>query len=167
VAYTIRASLPSAAGILPSALPLRMVLNTRAIPNGLLLSWNSVVGERYIVQYTASIASPVIWTNIGFVTATTTFSTYDISPVPPPGFFRVVQVAAFQPILKVQLAPGNQVRLSWSTAFPGYTLQSKDGLAGAWSNQAVPPATSSTAVDHEFVLFDSLGVTPKFYRLIQ
>jgi hypothetical protein len=101
------------------------------------------------------------------VTATTTFSTYEVVPVPPPGFFRVVQVAAFQPKLNIQLAPGNQIRVSWSTAFPDYTLQSKDGVMGTWSAVAMPPATSSPAVDHEFLLFDPVGVSPRFYRLVK
>ena len=81
-----------------------------------------------IVQYTASIAAPVTWTNIGFVTATTPLTTFEVLPVPTrrrllpdrPGL-----LASSQPTLYIQLWPTNQVRISWSTAYPGYTLQSK------------------------------------------
>ena len=135
VAYTIRAVLPDNNGLLVSAQPLRMALTPLNPPHGLLLSWNSVEGEHYFVQYTASIAAPVTWTNIGFVTATTPLTTFEVLPVPSaPAFFRIVQVFSSQPRLNIQLWPTNQVRLSWSTAYPGYTLQSKLGLFGTWAN---------------------------------
>ncbi|HOC56422.1 MAG TPA: hypothetical protein PKI20_12440, partial [Verrucomicrobiota bacterium] len=167
VAYTIRALLPNDDGILPSALPLRLSLTPLAFPRGLLLSWNSVIGERYIVQYTPSIASPVIWTNVGSVIATTTLTTFEVLPVPTGGFYRVVQVFGFQPRLKIQLSSTNEVRISWSTIFPGYTLQYKLGLFGTWANVAFPPATGVFTIGDEFVVYDPIGPVPKYYRLIK
>ena len=82
VAYTIRAVLPDTNGLLVSAQPLQLSLTPLSPPHGLLLSWNSVEGERYFVQYTASIAAPVTWTNIGFVVATTPLTTFEVLPVP-------------------------------------------------------------------------------------
>ena len=126
VAYTIRAVLPDTNGLLVSAQPLELALTPLNPPHGLLLSWNSVVGERYFVQYTASIAAPVTWTNIGFVIATTPLTTFEVLPVPNgPPFTGSSRCSSSQPTLHIQLWPTNQVRLSWSTAYPGYTLQSE------------------------------------------
>ena len=165
VAYTIRAALPNTDGLLVSAQPLQVALTPLNPPHGLLLSWNSVEGERYFVQYTASIAAPVTWTNLGFVVATTPLTTFEVLPVPErrPRSYRVVQVFASQPTLHIQLWPTNQVRLSWSTAYPGYTLQSKVGLSGTWANAGLPV----TVVGTEFVAFDTIGPGPKYYRLIK
>ena len=147
-----------------SAQPFRLALTPLNSPHGLLLSWNSVEGERYIVQYAGSLAAPIAWANIGFVVATTPLTTFEVLPVPnPPAFYRIVQVFSAQPKLSIQLWPGNQVRLSWSTAYPGYTLQTKSGLFGAWANAGLPV----TVVGNEYVVFDTIGAGPKYYRLIQ
>jgi hypothetical protein len=66
-----------------------------------------------------------------------------------------------QPKLAIQLWPVNQVRLSWPTAYPGYTLQSKLGLLGVWAGTGVPV----TATGNQFVAFDPIGTVPKYYRL--
>jgi len=55
------------------------------------------------------------------------------------------------------------VRLSWSTAFPGYTLQSKLDLFGTWDNADL----SAPIVGNEFVAFDTIGPGPKYYRLLK
>jgi hypothetical protein len=116
------------------------------------------------VQYTASIAAPVTWTNLGVVVATTPLTTFEVLPVPnAPAYYRVVQVVSSRPTLHIQLWPTNQVRLSWSTAYPGYTLQSKTGLTGTWANAGLPV----TVVGTEFVAFDAIGPDPKYYRLIK
>ncbi len=168
VAYTIRAVLLDRNGLLPSAQPLQVTLTTLAPPHGLLVSWNSVVGERYIVQYTPSIATPVMWTNIGTITATTTFTTFEVRPVPAGGFYRVVQVFAFQPRLYIQIWPTNLVRISWSTVFPGYTLQYKPALTGGpWANVPFPPATGVFTIGDEYVVYDPIGSSPRYYRLIK
>ena len=167
VTYTIRAMLPNDDGLLSSALPLRLSVTSLAFPRGLVLSWNSVVGERYIVQYTPSIAAPVIWTNVGAVTATTTLTTFEVLPIKTGGFYRVVQIFDFQPRLKIQLSTTNQVRISWPTLFSGYTLQYKLGLFGTWTNVAFPPATGVFTIGDEFVVYDPIGPVPKYYRLIK
>ena len=58
------------------------------------------------------------------------------------------------------------MRISWSTAFPGYTLQSKLGLFGTWVN-AIPPATVPVVIGNMYVVYDTLGGVPKYYRLIK
>jgi hypothetical protein len=164
VAYTVRAVLPDARGLLVSAQPHWQSLTPLNPPHGLLISWNSVEGENYIVQYTASIAAPVVWTSVGFVTATTPLTTFEVLPVPSgTAIYRVVQVFSARPILTIQLWPGNQVRLSWSTAYSGYTLQSKLGLFGVWADAGLPV----TVVGDEYVAFDTIGPVPKYYRLIK
>jgi hypothetical protein len=164
VAYTIRAVLPNDQGLLVSAQPLRIALTPLNPPHGLLLSWNSVEGERYFVQYTASIAAPIAWTQLGFVTATTPLTTFEVLPVPnAPAFFRIVQVPSFYPTLYIRVSATNQVRLSWSTAYLGYTLQSKTNLFGPWANAGLTVTTVGT----EYVAFDTIGPGPKYYRLIK
>lgn len=69
----------------------------------------------------------------------------------------------FVPTLIIQPWTGNQVRLSWYTAFPGYTLQSKPSLSGAWGN----PSLTVTTVGSEYVAFDTTGAGAQFYRLIK
>ena len=67
------------------------------------------------------------------------------------------------PTLIIQHWTGNQVRLSWSTAFPGYSLQSKSALSGTWGN----PGLSVNPVGSEFVAFDTIGAGSTFYRLVK
>ena len=69
-----------------------------------------------------------------------------------------------QPKLAIRLATANQLRLSWPTAYTGYTLQAKLGLFGTWVN-AVTPATLPAIIGNEYVVFDILGSVLKFYRL--
>ena len=68
-----------------------------------------------------------------------------------------------QPKLTIQLWPVNQVRLSWPTAYPGYTLQYKLGLFGMWANAGL----AVTVVGSEYVAFDTNGTVPKYYRLFK
>ena len=164
VTYSIRAVLPDLDGLLVSARKIHTALTPLSPPHGLLLSWNSVEGEHYIVQYTSSLSLVTTWTNIGYVTATTPLTTFEILPVPTgKAFYRVVQVYSPEPRLTIQFWPGNQVRISWSTAFPGYTLQSKTGLVGTWVNAGL----TVTVVGDEYVAFDTIGAVPKFYRLFK
>ena len=164
VAYTVRAILPNSEGLLISGQPLRMSLTPLSPPHGLLISWNSVAGEHYFVQYATGIAAPITWTTVGYVVATTPLTTFEVLPVPTgTAFYRVVQVFSSQPKLNIQFWPTNQVRLSWSTAYPGYTLQSRTGLFGAWANAGLPV----TVVGNEYVVFDAIAVAPKYYRLFK
>jgi hypothetical protein len=167
VAYSIRAILPDDDGLLRSFKRPTLSLTPLVLPRGLILSWNSVVGERYIVQYAPSLTSPMNWANVGMVTATTTLTTFEVLPVPSGGFFQIVQVFDFRPKLKIRPWPVNLVRISWSTAFPGYTLQYKLGLFGAWANVPFPPATGVFTIGDEFVVYDPIGPTAKYYRLFK
>jgi len=98
------------------------------------------------------------------IVATTPLTTFEVLPVPSgPAFYRIVQVFSSQPKLTIQFWPGNQVRLSWPTAYPGYTLQSKLGLLGTWASAGLPV----NVVGNEYVAFDNIGPAPKFYRLIK
>jgi hypothetical protein len=72
-------------------------------------------------------------------------------------------VFSSQPTLTIQLWPVNRVRVSWSTAYPGYTLQSKFGLFGTWANAGL----AVTVVGSEYVAFDTIGLVPKYYRLFK
>ena len=67
------------------------------------------------------------------------------------------------PILSIQRWTGNQVRLSWSTAFPGYTVQSELALSGTWANAGL----TANTVGNEYVAFDTVGPGSKYYRLIK
>jgi hypothetical protein len=166
VAYTIRGVLPDTNGLLLSGQPLLLVsITLLAPPHGLQLSWNSVVGERYLVESTPSLVAPAIWTNLASIVATAPLTTFEVLPVPTgAAFYRVVQGFPSEPLmLSIQPWTGNQVRLSWSTLFPGYTLQSKLGLSGTWGNAEL----TVTTVGPDFVAFDTIGTGPKFYRLFQ
>ena len=66
-----------------------------------------------------------------------------------------------QPTLNIQHWPTNQVRLSWSNAYSGFTLQSELGLSGSWADAGL----SVTTVSNQFVAFDAIGLVPKYYRL--
>jgi len=175
VGYTIRAALPDGYGLLQSANPPTIIsIVTLALPHGLLLSWNSVVGERYIVQYTPAIATPTIWTNLGTVLATTPLATFEVLPVPNGGIYRIVQVYSIRPTLAIQAMPTNMVRLSWSVAFYDFRLQYKLGLFGTWTDlTTTPPAPyplypPPVLEGNELAAYDvATNSVPKFYRLIK
>jgi len=99
VTYTIRAVLPDQNRLLVSGQPFTQSHTVLTLPRGYLLAWNSVVGERYIIQYVASIATPNIVTNVASVTATTPLSTFEVVPAPTTGFFQIIQVFSYQPTL--------------------------------------------------------------------
>ena len=129
-----------------------------------MLSWNSVVGERYFVQSTPSLAAPTIWTNLASIVATNTLTTFEVLPLPAgSSFYRILQGAPSEPPrLSIRYSTSNQVRLSWSTAYPGYALQSKS-IFGAWVNAGL----TVSVVGNEYVAFDTIGPGPKYYRLIK
>ena len=160
VAYTIRAVTPTN-GLLISALPLNMTLTPLSPPRGQLVQWNGVVGEHYYIR-TSTTLFPPVWTVVGTVVATTPCPTFEV----PPGVF--VQVLQFAPPpvlprLKIQLWPGNLVRISWPTSAFGFTLQYSTSVAGPWITLEVPVSIEG----NEFVVYDALGAAPRFYRLIR
>jgi hypothetical protein len=132
----------------------------------LVLSWSSVVGERYFVQSTPNLAAPAIWTNLASIVATNPLTTFEVLPAPTgTSFYRVLQGSPTPepPRLSIQFSTNNQVRLSWSTAYPGYTLQSETGLTATWANAGLPV----NVVGSEYIAFDAIGPVPKYYRLIK
>jgi concanavalin A-like lectin/glucanase superfamily protein len=164
VAYTIRATMPSTNGLLVSALPIIITLSPLPATNGNLIQWDSVVGETYFIRFSRSLFPPD-WMIIGTVLATTPCSTFVVPSAS--GFAQVIQgnpnnVIA-QPVLTIQLLPPNQVRISWSTAFPGYTLQSAPSPLGPWMNAGLAVLNLGS----EYVAIDTIGASPKFYRLFK
>jgi hypothetical protein len=147
------------------------VLTSSVLGSGdLLLQWNAVVGEGYIVQYKPNLFSPS-WTTVGFLRATTPLATFE---VPPGGFYRVQQVTApptLRPTLRIRLAGNNQVRISWLNDFLGFALQSSPSLLNpVWTDvtSAVPPVVPPVTVEgNEFVVYETIGPNFKFYRLFQ
>ncbi|HEY5911593.1 MAG TPA: hypothetical protein VJA21_13420, partial [Verrucomicrobiae bacterium] len=136
-------------------------------PHGLLLEWNSVIGEYYEVDFTPSLTPPV-WSMVanGIIQATTPITTFEV-PVPSGtnAAYRVVQIPASNlraPALLIQLWTNNLVRISWPTAFPGETLQAAISPNGPWTNVNRPIGIEGG----EFVVYDAIGTEPRFYRLI-
>jgi hypothetical protein len=165
VAYTIRAVLPDTNGLLVSGQPLLVSIMPPAPPRGLVLSWNSVVGERYLVQSTPSLAAPATWTSLASIVATNTLTTFEVLPLPTgTSFYRIIQgVPSEPPRLSIQYSTNNQVRLYWSEVVSGYSLQTKPGLFGTWTNAGL----TVSVVGNEYVAFDTIGPVPKYYRLIK
>jgi len=164
VGYTIRAIIQNNSGLLVSALPIQTLIAPLAAPHGVLLQWNGVIGENYLVQHTGNLRPPITWTNIGAVVASTTTPTFEV-PQGMTGFFRITQVAAIPPIdppLTVQLWTNNTVRISWPVLFPGYTLQYSQGFSGIWLDVNQPVNIELP----DFVVYDPIGTGFKFYRLI-
>jgi subtilisin-like proprotein convertase family protein len=162
VTYTIRATLPNDQGLLISGQPLKWSFSP--IPQGWRETWNTVIGERYIIQYT-DYTFPLSWTNVGTVIATTPLTSYDI--LGPVGTYIPVQVFSFQPRLAIDRYGTNQVRISWSTAYPGFTLQFVPDLSSTNWHNAIPPATVPVVFLNRYVVYDALGPVSKYYRLIK
>jgi hypothetical protein len=150
-------------GLLNSAQPFITSLVPMAPPHGLLLQWNSVIGEGYEVEHSTDL---VTWTPISFIRATTPLTTYEITPLLPGShFYRVIHASAFVgpgPTLLIQFAPPNQLRLSWSTNYPGEILQSSPSFNGPWSNVNRPV----TVIGPDYVVFVPLSPTPLYFRLV-
>ena len=164
LAYTIRGVLPDPNGRLLPGQPLLLSISLRTPSPGLQLSWNSIVGEPYVVQSTSGLAAPPNWNSLASIVATAPVTTFEVSPLPAqPAFYRVVQGAPSEsPRLSIRYWTGNQVRLSWLTNYPGYTLESKLGLSGTWT-----AGPRENVVGDEFVAFDTIGAGAKYYRLFK
>jgi subtilisin-like proprotein convertase family protein len=168
VTYTLRAVVESNLMLLSAQSLQAQLSRMRTPPGGLLLQWNSVVGEAYEVQFTPTM-NPPVWADTGApVQATTPLTTF-LVPLPPGGFgfYRVVQVPQNylpQAQLFINLWTNNLVRLFWSTNFPNETLQytTNSPAIGPWANVNRPV----TIEINVFVVYDMLTPKPKFYRLI-
>jgi subtilisin-like proprotein convertase family protein len=162
VAYRIRATLP-VGGVLPSALP-TVITSHVFLSNYLLLSWNSILGEWYAVDYTDNT---LFWTlTVTNVFATTPVTTW-VVPMPTNGYYTVINVpapAAVRPPLTIKALAGQQLRISWPINYQGFTLQYSLSLSPpVWANVNLPVVIEG----NEFVVYDTPGATTKFYRLIQ
>ena len=164
VAYTIRAVTSNTNGLLVSAQPIISILSPLAPPHGTLLQWNGVVGETYEILFSRTLFPPN-WTIIGVVVATTTCPTFELPPGSN-GFARIVQVppgTSIFPKLTVQRWTGNQLRISWPTVYAGWTLQFAPTPFGPWNNLGLPVVIEGP----DFVVYDNIGPTPRYYRLFK
>ena len=71
-------------------------------------------------------------------------------------------MSSLVPPLYIQRWSNNQVRLYWSANFPDVTLQYALFLAGPWANLNLPVNLEPP----DFAVYDTIGPTNKFYRLI-
>jgi hypothetical protein len=169
VAYTVRA-VTQGNGILPSGQPLRSQLVAMSPPHGMLLQWNAVEGETYLVEFTTSILPPIIWQPVpwapgGGVIATTPCATLELPASGAFGFYRVRQVArlpALIPPLSIRVINNTTLRISWPISFPNETLQYSTTPAGPWYNSPRPV----TVEGNEFVVYDTIASVPFYYRLV-
>ena len=166
ITYTIRAALPDYQGILDSGQPLPAGTDGAAVPERAVAELELRCGRalHHPIYPQPGLAHHLdqCWHD---------HRHHPLHDLPDrsgarPGFYRTVQVYYAQPKLAIQLWGTNQVRISWSTAFPGYTLQSKLGLFGTWVN-AIPPATVPVVIGNMYVVYDTLGGVPKYYRLLK
>ncbi len=163
VAYTIRASLPTN-GFLLSGQPIEALLTPLLAPRGLRVRWNAVEGEPYVIEFSPSIINPT-WTPIGpAIIATTPFPAVEVpTPLVGNGFFRVSQAtrAAMPnaPIRVTYLADG-RVRIAWPIFYFGYRLQYTYNFM-TWYDADFP----TTIEGNEWVGYDVVGTTPRFYRV--
>ncbi len=132
---------------------------------GVMLSWYSVVGEFYQVQ---ALTGGVFQSLTGaLVHATTPLSTYLVTGNGAGvGIYRIIHVSpSTLPIgqLQIQLWTNNQVRISWSNAFPYGIVQYANVPWGPWFDLNLPPVL----IGNQYVVFDTIGTVPRYYRLIQ
>ena len=165
VSYTLRA-ITSSGGTLLSVQEPPVPSSTIALGGtGIMLSWYSVVGEFYQVQ---ALTGGVFQSIPGaLIHATTPLTTYLVTGAGAGvGVYRIIHVdPATLPIgqLQIQLWTGNQVRISWSNAFPYGILQYATTPFGPWFDVNLPPVLIGT----QYVVFDTIGTVPRYYRLIQ
>jgi hypothetical protein len=166
VSYTLRA-IVSSNGLLQSIQePPAPTVTPLAAGQGFLVSWYSVEGEYYEVQFAAGPNVGQIVPG-GLIRATTPLTTFIVTGAAGTvGSYQVIHISSLNlPLapLQIQLWTNNQVRISWSNAFPFGILQFADSPLGPWSNANLP----ATLVAGQFVVFDTIGQVPRYYRLLQ
>jgi hypothetical protein len=141
----------------------------RPAPGGLFLQWNAVEGEYYLIEFSPVMRLNPPWQPWGFIQATTPLATFeDLVNTTGTGFYRLSQVSSFnmpRPQLTIQYVPArNALRISWPTGFPNETLQYTTSLTGTgpWFNVNQPVVVEG----NEFVVYDPIGITSRYYRLI-
>lgn len=167
VAYALRA-IVSSNGLLDSIQePPTPTVTALSGSQGVLLSWYSVVGEYYQVQSTAP--GTANWQPVpgGLLRATTPLTTFVIAgSAGTLDIYRIIHISSLNPPLaplQIQFWTNNQVRISWSSAVVGGILQYADTPFGPWFNANLPV----TLVGAQYVVFDNIGVIPRYYRLLQ
>jgi hypothetical protein len=161
LSYTLRAAV-SQGGLLPSALPL-VITNQVVTPDRMLLSWYAVVGDWYVVSFTNSL----LQTNIASVLASSPVATF-LVPTPTNGGAYAITHTYIPPTVRPNLTiknwPGNQLRISWPTISTGFTLQYSLTLSPpVWVNVGLPVLIEGS----EFVVYDNVSSSIRFYRLTQ
>ena len=166
VAYTLR-GIVSSGGLLQSIQePPVPTVTPLAAGAGVLISWYSVVGEYYQVQFTPS--GTIDWQPVpgGLIVATTPLTTFVVSGAAGTlNQYRIVHISSLTPPLaplQIQLWTNNQVRISWSSTVVGGILQYADSPLGPWFNASLPV----TLVGAQYVVFDVIGAIPRYYRLV-
>jgi hypothetical protein len=168
VAYSLRAVEVSTNGILQSIQepPVPTVLVFPA-GQGVLLSWYSIKGEYYQVEFSAP--NPVNFQPLpgGLIHATTPLTTFLVAtPGARLDLYRIVHLSSDNlPLapLQIQLWTNNQVRISWSSTYPAGILQYANGPGGPWFDANLP----FSLVGAQFVAFDIIRQAPRYYRLLQ
>lgn len=169
VGYTIRATTPNANGFLISGQPIRSSFVAMSTVRA-LLSWNSVAGEEYTVQFANTIESPIPWTTLFKVRATTPLSTVDLPVLNSgSGFYRVLQstdlIPGDRPVVTLTRIYEDVIRISWPLAATGYRLQYSQDLT-TWFDWDVltSPIRQEGA---EWAAYDLILDGPRFYRLVR
>ena len=76
---------------------------------------------------------------------------------------QVTSLVVGHPTLKIQRWTGNQVRISWPTAFSGFSIQQSSLLTSGWGLSGL----SVTVEGSENVAYAPAAVIPQFFRLKQ
>jgi hypothetical protein len=167
IAYSLR-GIVSSNGLLQS-IQEPPVPTVSALPagQGVLVSWYSVIGEYYQVQ---SATNRVDWRPVpgGLIRATTPLTTFVVNGgAGALDIYRVVHLSSLNlpgaPLQIQLLLASHQVRLSWSTVIINGILQYADSPAGPWFNLNVQPIITGG----QYVVFEPIGVIPRYYRLLQ
>ena len=169
VGYTVEASVTDASGRLNTALPLMITIVHAAGPHGVILEWNSIPGEVYIIEH-APNGFPPIWEPLATaqpIVATTTLTAVEL-PIGASGsdYYRIWHVArsaALVPPMSIRLQPDGQVRVSWPTSFGQFVVQSTTDLSsGLWLNTNVEIVQEGS----EFAFYFPVGPGQRFFRLV-
>ncbi len=169
VSYTVRVTTPGGSGLLNSALPILLKLTQAAGPHGVVLEWNSIPGEVYIVEFSPTMI-PVNWQPFPMaqpIRATTPVSAVEL-PIGTTGrsFYRIQQVprsTVLIPPMTIQKMPDGTLRVSWPSAFQGLVVQSTSRLAGGpWINANAQIIQEGS----EFAFYVTPGPGQRFFRLI-
>ncbi|MEO7297779.1 MAG: carbohydrate binding domain-containing protein [Verrucomicrobiota bacterium] len=109
----------------------------------------------------AALSAPLAVTNM-FVTLTTNKLILPLTFGPAEVMLVSIQQPP-APILKAQAVGGGQVRLAWPTNNPGFQLLHRGSLSSGWMTNSATVNIEAT----NFVVYESLIGTQKFYRLIK